>query len=135
MKKLLWVFFLIFAVAMNSPFVMANPVDQLTGKIWMDSEADVKKAVLFGVDTAVAIEHTVAQKVENNKANMEKEAKEAESYHTISPFEEGWAVAFKDVPRATIVEEVDQWYIENPDRLDRPVMNVIWFEIIEPKLK
>ena len=42
--------------------------------------------------------------------------------------------AFKDVKRTTIVEEVDAWYAAHPDRLDRPVLGVLWFELVEPRL-
>ena len=52
----------------------------------------------------------------------------------LSKFEKGWMKAFKDVKRTTIVEEVDAWYAAHPDRLDRPVLGVLWFELVEPRL-
>ena len=33
-----------------------------------------------------------------------------------------------------IAKMVDAWYTANPQQLDRPVMSVIWREIIEPRL-
>ena len=42
--------------------------------------------------------------------------------------------AFKGVSRTEVIKMVDAWYAANPQRLDRPVMNVIWREIIEPRL-
>ena len=54
--------------------------------------------------------------------------------YTLSPFEKGWMKAFKGVSRADVVKMVDTWYAANPQSLDRPVMNVIWREIIEPRL-
>ena len=54
--------------------------------------------------------------------------------YTLSPFEKGWMKAFKGVSRTEVIKMVDAWYAANPQRLDRPVMNVIWREIIEPRL-
>ena len=42
--------------------------------------------------------------------------------------------AFKGVNRAEVAKMVDAWYTANPQQLDRPVMSVIWREIIEPRL-
>lgn len=109
-----------------------NPVEQLTGEIWMKSSADIKAALLFGVECAMSIEHAVAKRLaEVNKADGKK--KPAPS--TLSPFEKAWAQAFKDVPRAEIVENIDTWYAENPDKQERPVFDVIWYELIVPKTK
>lgn len=132
MKKLLWVFFLICTFSLNAQFAESkgtNPVDQLTGKVWMESEEGMKKAVLFGVDAAIAIEHGIAEKM----AAQKTENKDSINY--LSPFEKGWAKAFKDVSRDEIVQIVDKWYTDNPDQLARPVFSVIWFEIVEPKNK
>lgn len=145
MKKLLWAFFLMCIFSMNAQFADAkgtNPVDQLTGKVWMESDREIKKAVLFGVDAAVAIEHAIAKKIvatdaemTAEKVKMEQNIEKAEAIDYLSPFEQGWAMAFKDMSRDAIVETVDTWYTDNPDQIDRPVFNVIWFEIIEPKNK
>lgn len=36
--------------------------------------------------------------------------------------------------RAEVAAEVDKWYAANPQHLDRPVMDVIWYELIAPRL-
>lgn len=112
-----------------------NPVEQLTGKIWMESSMDVKKALLFGVECAIAIEHAVADKVKEAEKFVSKRGKKDAPVSTLSPFERDWAAAFTGVPRNDIVERIDSWYTANPDKLERPVFDVIWFEIIEPKTK
>lgn len=109
-----------------------NPVEQLTGDIWVKSSNEIKAALLFGVECAVYIEHAVAKRL----TELEKAAKKKKAApSTLSPFEDGWAQAFVGVPRAEIVESIDTWYAENPDKLQRPVFDVIWYELIEPKIK
>lgn len=111
-----------------------NPIEQLTGEIWMNSSSDIKKALLFGVDCAISIEHAVAERLQEvNKADRRKKATAPVS--TLSPFEQGWSKAFKNVPRGEIVENIDTWYAENPDKKQRPVFDVIWYELVMPKTK
>ena len=51
----------------------ANPVDQFTGTVWMQTSHDNKAAFLFGIDTAITVEYFV-----NSKA-AEKAAKEGKA--------------------------------------------------------
>ena len=99
-----------------------NPVLQFTGSVWQKSSLDNKLSFLFGMDTANSREAELAAK--NGKMPVSN----------LSKFEKGWMKAFKDVKRTTIVEEVDAWYAAHPDRLDRPVLGVLWFELVEPRL-
>lgn len=109
-----------------------NPIEQLTGDIWMKSSNEIKAALLYGVECALYVEHAVAKRLEElDKAAKKKKAPST----TLSPFEKGWAQAFVGVPRAEIVENIDTWYAENPDKLQRPVFEVIWYELIEPKIQ
>lgn len=107
----------------------ANPVDQFTGATWQKTPEAEKLAFLFGVETAITVEYFVNGKI------AEKAAKEGKRpVYTLSPFEKGWMKAFKGVNRAEVAKMVDAWYTANPQQLDRPVMSVIWREIIEPRL-
>ena len=107
----------------------ANPVDQFTGAAWQKTPEAEKLAFLFGVETAITVEYFVNGKI------TEKAAKEGKRpVYTLSPFEKGWMKAFKGVNRAEVAKMVDAWYTANPQQLDRPVMSVIWREIIEPRL-
>ena len=81
------------------------------------------------VETAITVEYFVNGKI------AEKATKEGKRpVYTLSPFEKGWMKAFKGVNRAEVAKMVDAWYTANPQQLDRPVMSVIWREIIEPRL-
>ncbi|MEG2173361.1 MAG: hypothetical protein RRY29_08880 [Desulfovibrionaceae bacterium] len=110
----------------------SNPIEQLTGDIWLNSTNDVKKALLFGVDCAVSIEQAVAKRFQELDKDTKKKIA---AMSTLSPFEQGWAQAFQGVPRGEIVESIDTWYAQNPDKQQRPVFEVIWYELIMPKNK
>lgn len=105
-----------------------NPVELLTGKVWQESKPENKQAWLFGVDTAVAVEHAVADKMQQQKGKRK-------GAFQMSPFVSGWIEAFgKGDTRKEIIGQVDQWYAANPDKLERPVMDVIWYEIVQPRI-
>lgn len=107
----------------------SNPVLQLTGTVWQQTALENKLSILFGMDMAIATEYFV------NSREAELAAKNGKMpVSNLSRFEKGWMKAFKDVKRTTIVEEVDAWYAAHPDKLDRPVLGVLWFELIEPRL-
>lgn len=107
-----------------------NPVDQFTGKYWLESTPENQRAYLFGIESAIAVEKFIQD------LQAEKKLKSAQKqFYTLSPFEKGWMRAFKDVSRERIAEEVTKWYKENPDQADRPVLSVIWHQLISPRLK
>ena len=35
----------------------------------------------------------------------------------------------------TVRDALDNWYAANPDRLQRPVIETIWFELVVPGLQ
>ena len=112
-----------------------NPVDQLTGKVWMESSPEIKKAVLFGVDCAVTIEHFVAAKTREVQKDATKSVRKTSAASTLSPFEKGWATAFEGMTRDQIEAEVDARYKAHRDQLQRPVFSVLWYDVITPKLQ
>lgn len=106
-----------------------NPVDQFTGEYWMKSSPENKEAYLFGIDSALTVE-VMINRQQFDKSVMDRKKKQP----ALSPFVSGWMKAFKDMSRKQIVAAVDKWYQDNPDQLNRPVMGVIWYEVIEPRL-
>ncbi|MDO5483348.1 MAG: hypothetical protein Q4F27_00410 [Desulfovibrionaceae bacterium] len=117
------------ANAASSNPAATNPVDQFTGKIWQATSANGKAAFLFGIESAITVEYFVNSKL------TEKAAKDGKRpVYTLSPFEKGWMKAFKGVDRTEIIRLVDQWYAANPEGLSKPVLNVIWYELIVPRL-
>ncbi|MDR1777293.1 MAG: hypothetical protein LBR31_05635 [Desulfovibrio sp.] len=107
----------------------ANPVERLVGTVWQKSDQSHKEAFLFGVESAIALEYFINARMEKMAVEKGKKPKSV-----LSGFERGWMEAFKGVSRAEIAKSVDKWYAENPDKLDRPVLGVIWHEMIAPRL-
>lgn len=105
-----------------------NPVAQFTGEYWLQSTPENKEAYLFGIDSAVAVEKYISEKSQVGKKGKKQIV-------TLSPFETGWMKAFENMTRKEIVEEVDAWYKANPDKQNRPVLEVIWYEVIAPRLE
>ena len=106
-----------------------NPVDILTGELWQKSSPEEKRAFIFGVDTTVTVEYYVNDTIQDKAKKKGSKAK-----HTLSPFERGWMKALHEMPRKDLIAAIDAWYEAHPDRIERPVMGVIWFEIITPRL-
>lgn len=114
----------------QSDMAMAtNPVEQFTGKIWLETGQKEKEAYLFGIDTAITVEYFVNEKLASAAAKKGKKP-----VYTLSPFEKGWMQAFSGTTRADLVRQIDAWYNEHPSETDKPVMDVIWYNIIAPRL-
>lgn len=106
-----------------------DPIGQFTGKYWVTSSPAGKEAYLYGIESAIAVENAISSKSAVKSAKSGKKP-----VYTLSPFEKGWMEAFKNTTRKEIMDEIDKWYAENPDKENRPVMGVIWHEIIKPRL-
>ena len=115
--------------AVDSAVPHNNPVEQLTGVVWQKTTETDKAAFLLGVESAITVEYFVNGKITEKAAKTGKKPTS-----TLSPFEKGWMKAFDKVTRAEIIKQLDGWYAANPDKLDRPVMSVIWYELIAPRL-
>ena len=95
----------------------------------LESSSDSKKAVIFGIETAIDIERMINDRMTTNAVRAGKRPST-----NLSPFEIGWTKAFKDVLIADIVKAVDDWYAAHPGNENRLVMEVIWDEIVTPRL-
>lgn len=95
----------------------ADEVSLVTGEQWTRSTADVKKVYLIGIANTLQVES---------------------AYHGATPPGDGQSI----IPRMTrglkgqtldsVKERLDGWYAANPDKLERPVLETIWFEIVVP---
>lgn len=102
-----------------------NPVDQFTGRYWEKSTLVNKEAYLFGIESAIAVDYFIERQTEK---------KGAKSPSVLSHFEKGWMKAFANVTRKEIVADVDAWYAAHPQELDKPVLSVLWHDVIVPRL-
>jgi hypothetical protein len=94
----------------------------LRGDMWIKMDPDSKVAFVWGAGHVVTIEEVIMQRYpELQRDSFVMKVVEA---LTNSP------VKMNDV-----VAVVDKFYLENPDKLDTPVMGVIWDQLIKPKIK
>lgn len=106
-----------------------NRIEQLTGTLWLESSLDSKKALIFGIETAIDVERLI-----NDRMTTDSVRRGKRPATTLSPFEIGWTKAFKDVLITDIVRDVDNWYASHPGQEKRLVMDVIWNELVTPRL-
>ena len=98
----------------------ADEVPLSTGEHWTKSSEQLKKVYLIGIANVVQIET---------------------AYHAATPPSDGQSI----VPRLakglkghtldSVREGLDRWYAANPDKLQRPVLETIWFEMVVPGLQ
>ena len=92
----------------------------LTGEVWQTLQPDTKVAFIWGVGHVVTIEENVIQRHPELKRQG---------------FTGKLAEGLRGVPMNTIIQVIDNYYRNNPDDLDLPVMRVVWAELVRPKLK
>lgn len=113
---------LLAAVAMASALGAAQAqqlIPVVTGEQWTTSSAEVKKAYLVGLSNAFQVQG---------------------AYEAANPPTDAQSI----VPRLTkgmrgqtldgVRTQLDAYYARNPDKLKRPVVDTIWFEIVVPGL-
>jgi hypothetical protein len=112
-----------FAVAVAVAFALiadttrADEVPLVTGVHWTKSSEEAKKAYLIGVANVLQLDS---------------------AYHAANPPSDAQSI----VPRAvrglrghtldSVRQALNRWYAANPDRLQRPVLETIWFEVVLP---
>jgi len=98
---------------------MENSDPDIDGKVWTHSTDSDKRAFLLGVSNAVVLEYHLRTR------------------HSEEPsrFVKGWLGAFKDSKWSEMVNRVDAYYANNPTKLHRNVLDVVWHEMIAPNWK
>jgi hypothetical protein len=108
------------ALAMAWGYARADEVPLVTGEHWVKSSEQLKKAYLVGIANVVQLETAYAS------ANPPSEAQS-----TVPRFVRG----LKGQTLDSVREALDTWYAAHPDRLQRPVIETIWFELVVPGLQ
>lgn len=106
-----------------------NRIEQLTGKVWLDSSQDNKLSVLFGVELALNMEKAMAERIRRD-IEADKGKKPGRPPYRISPLARAWDNNFGKTALPDISARIDAWYKANPDKTDRLVMDVIWNELM-----
>ena len=97
----------------------ADEVPIVTGEHWTKSSDDMKKAYLVGIANVLQVE--TAYEGSNAPSNAQS---------LVPRFAKGLKGQTLDGVR----EVLNRWYAAHPDRLNRPVIETIWFEIVVPGL-
>jgi len=98
----------------------AEEIPLVTGEHWMKSSEELKKVYLVGIANVVQVEV---------------------AYHGASPppdsqsFLPRLVKGLKGQTLDSVREGLDKWYAAHPDRLQRPVIETIWFEMVVPGLQ
>jgi len=98
----------------------AADIPVVTGEQWTTSSDDVKKAYLVGIANVVQVE---------NAYHAGNPPTEAQSF--LPRLAKGMQGQSLDSVR----EGLNKWYAANPGKLQRPVIETIWFEMAVPGLQ
>ena len=98
---------------------LAQEVPIVNGELWTKSTEQVKKAYLVGVANVLQVEtaYQAANKPSDTQSLVPRAAKGLQG-QTLD----------------TVREGLDRWYAANPSRLQRPVLETLWFEMVVPGL-
>ncbi len=133
MKKNLVSGIFILILLCSATFALAeqNPLKQLTGHVWMASSEENKQALIFGVECAVSMEYAMAEhKAQKNDSPTDEKS----IIYNLSPFSKNWILAFENVDRSQIVNEIDAWFTTHSQDKDAFVFQILWKNIMQPKL-
>lgn len=100
--------------------VQAQGITIVNGDHWTSSSSDLKKAYLLGIKNLLQVE---LEYFGNNQPT------DAQS------FVPRMARGLRGETLDSVRTKVDAWYAANPSRLSRPVLEIIWAEIVVPKTK
>jgi hypothetical protein len=99
--------------------VRAQEIPVVTGEHWVQSAEPVKKAYLVGIANLLQVEVAYGGATPSADAQM------------IAPrMVQGLRGSRQTLD--SVRTGLDAWYASHPDRLQRPVIEVIWFEMVVP---
>ena len=98
----------------------ADDIPIVTGEHWTKSSDDAKKAYLIGIANLLQIETAYFG------SNPPTDAQS---------FVPRMVRGLRGQTLDGVRQALDRWYAANPGRLQRPVLETIWFEIVVPGLQ
>lgn len=97
----------------------AQEVPLVTGEHWMKSSEEMKKAYLVGIANITHIEIA-----------YQGSTPAADAQSVLPRLVKG----LKGHSLDTVRQGLNSWYAAHPDRLQRPVIETLWFEMVVPGL-
>lgn len=113
-------FLSVMALTMLPGSVLAQEIPLITGEHWTRSSDEQRKAYLIGIANIVQVELAFAgaSPPPDSQSILPRMAKGLRG-HTLDSVREG----------------LNRWYAANPQRIQRPVLETLWFEMVVPGLK
>ena len=113
---------ILFSIALSAAFssgIRADEIAQITGVHWTKSTEEQKKAYLIGIANIAQIElaYEGANQLSDEQSILPRMSR-----------------GLKGQTLDSVREGLNEWYAANPGRLDRPVIETIWFEMVIPGL-
>ena len=107
------------ALAVISGVARAQEIPLVTGEHWTKSTAEMKKAYLIGIANIVLVEvaYEGGNPASDAQSMLPRMVKGLKG-HTLD----------------SVRDALDKWYAAHPDRMQRPVIETIWFEMVVPGL-
>lgn len=100
----------------------------VTGEHWIKGTEAEKKALLFGMLTIVQVVNDLQVKDATARKPGHKPTPPPTAVKVVSTMTSG----LSQYSITQLVEEIDKWYSAHPDKIKRPVLEVIWFEFAVP---
>ena|SRR5215472_2329008 len=98
----------------------ADEIPIVTGVQWTKSSEEQKKVYLIGVANLAQVEMAYQGKMQVSDAQ------------SVIP---RMARGLKGQTLDTVREGLNKWYAANPGKIEQPVLETIWFEMVLPGLK
>ena len=108
------------ALVLVSGAARADDIPIVTGEHWTQSTESMKKAYLLGIANVLQVE--IAYEGASGPSDAQ----------SIAP---RFAKGMRGQTLDSVRDALDRWYAANPDKLKRPVIETIWFEMVVPGLK
>jgi len=107
-------------VAIEKKLDASLGMPMLDGKLWKEMTPDSKVAFIWGFGHVVTIENTLMEKYPELKRDS---------------FVAKTAEGMVGMPMKEVVEKIDAFYKENPQKIEDPVTKIIWDTMIKPNIK
>ena len=117
---LLPVFFAVLSVSAWASENVAADLTIVTGEHWSTASLEQKRAYLFGVGNVLEVEQAMAGE---QYANMRERS-------LVPVLLEG----LSGMSISDMVVQIDKYYADNPDQINRPVLEVMYLEMALPRL-
>lgn len=92
----------------------------VNGKTWLESSTGEKLSYLVGIGNLMNVEYAYQQKSGDPPSNEQ----------SIMP---RLYKALADVSLDELENRIDRWYESHPKEKNKPVVSVIWIELVEPE--